>query len=630
MDSFTSLDETESLASGIEKIEASAINLAALLKNLKGSSKPSIIALSENISQSMKKLEANVTLLVEDERGSSILDQSTFQSLSHILEDLEAYDWLEVRHILRDEKSRVQSLINTRSGAVRDASRQCELNGMGDGMRVYKLHQDLLATKAMILSDDQLRDVQRTIDEATVKYVGRYELILSELKHCSDQLEVGSKQNEDAFVRVHGQIVEILEFDKFDKSFNGHLRVQGRIEDATSSLIQYSTALSTHGREICLSLLENASSTRETTKKSELEKAAKCLDNILLDITAMETFDFPRQLKENASKAKQAILGVFDTFRESLRAALLTPFQYTALATLLGRYFLVHELGCKLVNQHMPSQSFVAAQTRKRVSDDAEKVESIAAEAVDTEKIDGSLKALQMATVLDCFINGEATKTIRRIKKLVEKQNEDRDQLLQDMIDQKNFKRIGPFLKPLQKSKDVVDMERFNQYRDCITTFLRSQIQNAKAVPVPPAETEADYLCRIVNDLKIANSELGSFLKDTDLNLPKTISSIEKQLKEAFDQAINDMHFGMKNLDFYVIWMKSKRAKMLVDKFGEVFSRTQMSRFQTTNTRCQQLLDDMNGLVDRFVESSFTNFRDLGKALSSLKSITSDDYEFSI
>ncbi|CAB9511747.1 expressed unknown protein [Seminavis robusta] len=524
--------------------------------------------------------------------------------------------WQDMPRLYNHEVAVMRSKLRVAATELERVAIQCKEHGFDDGQRDGGKYGALLSSVWFDAHDGNEGFVKATCDSVYNIYRCRMESMMDTLKSNSEQLKILSTDNVDRLNACHKAALEIKQFEKFE-SFAGNLKAvaNGR-KSALEGVRKYNLSLKDQSKELCAKWLAHVKELKDDDKARAMTEQ---LDSILGEIEAIDTFRCLPQMKVAAKEAKEDIMDAFATATSFAEKEFRMPLEYHKKADILG---LINKLrGFRRTDAYLPSYSHFQEKARELVANDAVKVETLVHDCADADKIDSELKAFQAAKILDLYTNEEATKRLRPLEALCDKQAAGRDKVVDDMIARQDFVGIGKYLNPLRDSKYVIKREKNRQYLRRISDALKAQCKISQGKKGQLTEKDAQYIADTLRALQDADKEIGSNMRSSGqwlIQFEKETGSLKSKLRQRLEYLAGKMSDGSKKDDFFVMGVNHHYAHFIA-QLDESFLWTAKGAYQRAKQKCDAAMDSLPKTVDSFVTSSFANFRQLEKALSTLQ-----------
>lgn len=260
--------------------------------------------------------------------------------------------------------------------------------------------------------------------------------------------------------------------------------------------------------------------------------------------------------------------------------------------------------------------------TRDLVSKEAAKLEASIEESSDWDRIDQSLLKFGVATVLDNFIGGDVTSRLRTLQRLRDQKEHQVDDLMATMIQNRDFKGIGEFLRPLSNSKDQVKRQKLESHLSVISSHLKEILHEIdRLIDINSNLTSNSRpVAKKIEVLIAAESDLGRLLS-SQLNLRYELRKLRQCMNDFLCHFTEQITTATKDKDYIQMLRNIRQGNDFLSNMQHHLIQRNIGSFKSAVDKSKMELKAVPRYVKQFFESKFEDGDDLIKAMNSLKQV---------
>ncbi|KAG7352611.1 von Willebrand factor type A domain containing protein [Nitzschia inconspicua] len=342
------------------------------------------------------------------------------------------------------------------------------------------------------------------------------------------------------------------------------------------------------------------------------------INNSLAEIAAVMVLCKNPKSRSSISQVNEEISELLIKFNKNVSKQVRISARFPEVANVLRTVKALEQYPLK--SEHLPSFENLVALARGRVSDLADKIESVVEETAEIEKAEQLLSELRGAQTLDEFIGPDLSGRLGILSKLLVKKEEAVDDLLVSMIEKKDFRGMKDFLEPLSKTKAQIRRRKYSEYQSTIAESLKP-VETA-LLHLIQKPTTAETLGLIAEKMKIlsnASSEIGPLLKvvyDVTTSSKMLVTKIRGKVSKFLDR----FEAGEKKFDLLEMGKALRLANLYYEYLKQFFSLSLESRQKRCDQAYSKLSGSMESRVDDFVATQFQKEGNLSILLKNLRS----------
>jgi energy-coupling factor transporter ATP-binding protein EcfA2 len=529
--------------------------------------------------------------------------------------------WQAILPIYLSVIETIKSLLRTKSGELDHMSQSALNHNVYDGKR----DGEALACFAKCLwFDDFLPAEERFLESCISKVNNRYASIFSNaegsfgavlmnLSHQSshspytEDLIGGTDELRNLFLRAN----HCWEFGKIVKD-----------QTILRGMSQLRSSLNSHVKLRAKKGGEDARLWGKSVRKSDpdFDQVTVLTENLDLILREMEIFiqtDLGKKMQELVLSARSEIIGSLTTFRANAQKIFEADVDYHKIAVLVKK---VEAMGSfPHTSPHLPNMEGLKQTTRMCISSHVKRIEDLVEETSEFDAIDKHLMELEKAKVLDSFVSHDLTSRLRSLQRLHSEKEEKADELVKEMIANSSFNDIRDFLIPLAESKDQIRKQKFNQAIKQICDSLKETDKKLSSnLYGVLTEEKANNIAKSITILEAA-SDAGGIYLEKEFNAQVAA----KKAKETLTRRLNNLLFRMttaaRKADFVECGDLNVRLGLYDTYLKDFLISLCKEKIVSAMDLYSNLKTSVSIRLEKYFNSSFVEYREIGEALSGLK-----------
>ena len=518
----------------------------------------------------------------------------------------------------------VKSALYKASGELENMARMVQAHGMMSGENIAR---DLAALEGcqwfdMFVPSDQ-EFVAQCCNRVKSIIDSRVEKKRIELSSICENLSANGPSSAKLIKEIGMMLPELREIHRYSNNVplsNGINAM--REEKGESGLTACNSHLESYVNELTKlsrKCMNHWNTNIRNGRPGYMRSMTRKLNYIFADVEALSTAGVSDVVSKTSREIQSSLHDEFDKFKNVVRAEF---------SSFEGRFdikaaFLVAikaSSGFPYIEDQLGGYKSVQRFVRDIASKEATKIEASIGASSDWDKIDASIVNFESATVLDPFLSGEVSTRLRTLKRLREQKEDQVDDLMQDMIKNRNFKGIGEFLAPLSHSKDQVKKQKFKLHLEEISSCLEGIMNEVYRLLDNESDVAAnsESAAENMNVLVAAQSELNTLLS-SKLNLAYEIPKLKRQINDILRRFNTQVEEAIKEKDFIQMILIRRQASLFVTNMHNHLILHNVTMFEKARDESKNEIELVSQYVDKFFKSRFEDGDDLFKSMSSLK-----------
>ncbi|VEU39667.1 unnamed protein product [Pseudo-nitzschia multistriata] len=349
--------------------------------------------------------------------------------------------------------------------------------------------------------------------------------------------------------------------------------------------------------------------------------ATESLNAVLGEISEIIEIECREDIKEDVKSMKEQIITAMDIFKENTELTLDDSLiSYDEIATSLAR---VQALGdFPLTSPHLPRFDTIQEYAQKRVANEARKIADMVEQTSEFDKIDLLLLQFEKAQILDNFVHQEVSNHLRPLKRLRTEREIDVNDLIMAQIEREDFAGLNSLLRPLSKTKDLIQKEKFKNYVSKIDERILETHKKLSSIFCGTlTDDKAQKIIACVKVLEQANEEVGEYLpKGTRIN--KKTTSWKRKVNGKVENMIRRMRFAIKRVDFMELARTREKITIASNHFSPYLIHEVETGMKEVDMKYSELTLSVPLHINKFIEGWFSESKEIQKILDGLKSTT--------
>lgn len=359
---------------------------------------------------------------------------------------------------------------------------------------------------------------------------------------------------------------------------------------------------------------------------TDLEKVTvvtEALNFMLWEVQEMVDIPCGQDVQVLIKSVQDEIISTMVNFKEQVESSFDSQISYEEIASFLARVQALSDFS--RTSPYLPRLEDLKEAARRRVSNDAKKIEDLVEETAEFDEIDRLLVQFERASVLDEFVSQEVSSRLRPLKRLRTDKEEDVDEYIKEMIENNDFSGLGAFLQPLAKSKNQIQRKKFWKYVEKIDDSLK-EVDRKFHYNFSQAMTEegCQKIASILKILDQANDQVGDYLpkKKYASNIGTKVTDYKKKINTKFNTMLNKMNYAIKRADFVNITKVNGQINIASKYLGQYLTDNSERKKKEVIESYSELKGSIPSHISTFVETSFSKSKEIEKILSGLKAIS--------